>query len=55
MYPTYQVRFGRRGALTFKQVGHGQRGDLADEAIGTLDEPLIHHAFSGALPLVRST
>jgi len=49
MYPTYQIRFGRREALTFTQVGHGQRGDLPADAIGTLDEPLVHHAFSKGL------
>ena len=46
MYPTYQVRFGRREALTFTQVGHGQRGALPPEQVGTLDEPLVHYAFS---------
>ena len=46
MYPTYQVRFGRRDALTFKQVGHGQRSDLTPEQLGTIDEPLLHYAFS---------
>lgn len=46
MYPTYQIRFGRRDALAFKQVGHGQRGDLSPDRIGTLDEPLLHYAFS---------
>ncbi|WP_103028989.1 glycosyltransferase family 2 protein [Salinibacter altiplanensis] len=46
MYPTYQVRFGRREALTFTQVGHGQRGALSPEQVGTLDEPLLHYAFS---------
>ena len=46
MYPTYQVRFGRREALTFTQVGHGQRGALPADQVGTLDEPLLHYAFS---------
>ncbi len=36
MYPTYQVRFGRREALTFTQVGHGQRGALPADQVGTL-------------------
>ena len=46
MYPTYQIRFGQKDALTFTQVGHGQRGDLPPERIGTLQEPLLHYAFS---------
>jgi glycosyltransferase involved in cell wall biosynthesis len=46
MYPTYQVRFGRREALTFTQVGHGQRGALPPEQVGTIDEPLLHYVFS---------
>lgn len=46
MYPTYQVRFGTREALTFKQVGHGQRSALSSDRIGTIDEPLLHYAFS---------
>jgi glycosyltransferase involved in cell wall biosynthesis len=46
MYPTYQIRFGRRDALTFKQVGHGQRGRSVGGAVGTLAEPLLHYAFS---------
>ena len=46
MYPTYQIRFGKREALTFTQVGHGQRGDLSPDRIGTLKEPLLHYAFS---------
>lgn len=46
MYPTYQIRFGSRDALTFTQVGHGQRGSLPAEEVGTLDEPLLHYAFS---------
>ncbi len=46
MYPTYQVRLGHRDALRFDQVGHGQRGALPNEEVGTLDEPLVHYAFS---------
>ncbi|WP_103028987.1 glycosyltransferase family 2 protein [Salinibacter altiplanensis] len=46
MYPTYQVRLGRRDTLRFDQVGHGQRGALPRKDIGTLDEPLLHYAFS---------
>ena len=36
MYPTYQVRFGRRDRLSFVQVGHGQRETTPLERIGTL-------------------
>ena len=46
MYPTYQVRFGRTDALTFTQVGHGQRSALPANRVGTLDAPLLHYAFS---------
>ena len=46
MYPTYQVRFGTREALTFKQVGHGQRSAFPPDRVGTIDEPLLHYAFS---------
>ena len=46
MYPTYQIRFGHRNALSFVQVGHGQRGQLPARRIGTLNEPLLHYAFS---------
>jgi len=46
MYPTYQVRFGRRDKLKFVQVGHGQREDLPPERLGTLREALLHFSFS---------
>ncbi len=46
MYPTYQVRLGRRDALRFIQVGHGQREDLPAEKVGTFDEPYLHYSFS---------
>jgi glycosyltransferase involved in cell wall biosynthesis len=46
MYPTYQVRFGRRDALMFEQVGHGQRSALPSDRVGTIGEPLLHYAFS---------
>jgi glycosyltransferase involved in cell wall biosynthesis len=49
MYPTYQVRFGRREALSFTQVGHGQRSALPPERLGVLEEPLLHYAFSKGL------
>lgn len=46
MYPTYQVRLGRRDRLRFRQVGHGQREDLATERIGIFAEPYLHYSFS---------
>jgi glycosyltransferase involved in cell wall biosynthesis len=46
MYPVYQVRLGRVGALRFRQVGHGQHEDLPSERIAIFDEPYVHHAFS---------
>jgi len=49
MYPCYQVRFGTRHALTFVQVGHGQREDLPSAEIGTLEEPLLHYSFNKGL------
>jgi glycosyltransferase involved in cell wall biosynthesis len=49
MYPTYQVRLGHRERLHFKQVGHGQREDLAPERVDTFDEPYLHYNFSHGL------
>lgn len=49
MYPSYQVRLGRREQLSFVQVGHGQRERLSPESIGTLRTPLVHHSFSKGL------
>jgi glycosyltransferase involved in cell wall biosynthesis len=46
LYPWYQVRLGRRGSLTFVQVGHGQRESLAEDKIGTLRAALFHNSFS---------
>jgi glycosyltransferase involved in cell wall biosynthesis len=48
-YPTYQVRLGRKPALRFIQVGHGQREQLDSERIGTLREPYLHFPFSKGL------
>jgi glycosyltransferase involved in cell wall biosynthesis len=49
MYPTYQVRFGRKESLSFVQVGHGQREALPPERIGTLENALVHYSFSKGL------
>jgi glycosyltransferase involved in cell wall biosynthesis len=46
MYPTYQVRIGKRDHLRFKQVGHGQREDLPGACVGIFDEPYLHFSFS---------
>src|SRR6185295_19437317 len=46
LYPSYQVRFGRRERLRFIQAGHGQREEMPAGRIGTLQSPLIHHSFS---------
>lgn len=49
MYPTYQVRLGKRDHLKFKQVGHGQREDLPPEFISSFEEPYLHYSFSQGL------
>jgi glycosyltransferase involved in cell wall biosynthesis len=47
-YPGYQVRFFHKERLRFIDYGHGQR-EVTNFSIGTLAEPLIHHAFSKGL------
>jgi glycosyltransferase involved in cell wall biosynthesis len=49
LYPSYQVRLGRRDRLSFSQVGHGQRESLSPDRIGTLRHPLVHHSFAKGL------
>lgn len=49
LYPSYQVRFGRRERLRFAQVGHGQQETLPTDRIGTLRAPLVHYSFSKGL------
>lgn len=49
LFPWYQVRFGRKHALRFKQVGHGQRETLDPSRIGTLKSSLLHLNFSKGL------
>lgn len=44
-YPTYQMRLFHRSRMRFQDFGHGQR-ELTDGAIGTIDEPYLHYAFS---------
>ena len=46
LYPSYQVRLGRRGAFRFKMVGHGQHEDIDQSRIGTLKNPYFHYSFS---------
>ncbi|MFZ1539350.1 MAG: glycosyltransferase family 2 protein [Chromatiaceae bacterium] len=49
LYPSYQVRLGHRQRCRFKQVGHGQREDVAPERVGTLQEPYLHYSFAKGL------
>lgn len=49
LFPWYQVRFGRKQTLRFKQVGHGQRETLEPGRIGTLKSSLLHFNFSKGL------
>lgn len=49
MYPTYQVRLSKLGRFRFKQVGHGQREDIEESAVGTLTQPYLHYSFSKGL------
>jgi glycosyltransferase involved in cell wall biosynthesis len=49
MYPTYQVRLGRKRALRFAQVGHGQREDLDPRRVATLQQAYLHYSFSKGL------
>ena len=49
LFPWYQVRFGRKQAVRFKQVGHGQRETLDPGRIGTLKSSLLHFNFSKGL------
>jgi len=46
MYPSYQVRFGRRDQLRFMDHGHGQREVQTPEQVGTLCAALDHFNFS---------
>lgn len=49
LFPWYQVRLGRRDKLRFVQVGHGQREQLPENAIGTLKNSLLHFPFAKGL------
>ena len=49
LYPSYQVRLGRRDKLSFTQVGHGQREMLPPDRVGTLRAPLVHYSFAKGL------
>jgi glycosyltransferase involved in cell wall biosynthesis len=46
MYPTYQMRFLKRGEVRFQQHGHGQREAEVKRGLGTLREPYLHYNFS---------
>ncbi|QYJ00054.1 glycosyltransferase family 2 protein [Thalassovita mediterranea] len=49
MWPSYQVRLGRRDGLRFVQVGHGQREDLPGDRVGVFPEAYLHYSFSHGL------
>jgi len=49
LFPWYQVRLGRRDKLRFVQVGHGQREQVPEHAIGTLKNSLLHFPFEKGL------
>jgi glycosyltransferase involved in cell wall biosynthesis len=49
MYPSYQVRFGRRDLLRFVDHGHGQREALPPDQVGTIEAPFDHYNFSKGL------
>ena len=57
MYPSYQVRLGRRSAFRFKQVGHGQREDLNPERVrARWSRPIsITHSRKGWRSGLKST
>lgn len=44
--PNCQVRFGRKDALRFVQIGHGQREKLTHGLLGRLNESIFHFNFS---------
>ena len=46
MYPSYQVRLTRYPVFKFRQVGHGQKEDMDQSRIGTLNNPYLHYSFS---------
>jgi hypothetical protein len=46
MYPTYQVRLGRRDSLRFIQVGHGQREAPSSGVVATFPVAYLHYSFS---------
>ena len=48
-YPAYQVRLGRNPGLRFVQVGHGQREDLDQSVVGTLESAYLHYSFAKGL------
>lgn len=47
-YPAYQMRFFHKLRARFIDYGHGQR-ETTQHGLGTLQEPLIHYAFSKGL------
>ena len=45
LYPSWQVRLLKRGAVGFRKEGHGQR-EVTDGRLGYIREPYDHYGFS---------
>jgi glycosyltransferase involved in cell wall biosynthesis len=45
LYPTWQLRLLKLGAVRFRKEGHGQR-EVADGPLGYIREPYDHYGFS---------
>ena len=48
MYPSYQLRLLKRGAVRFRKEGHGQK-EIADGPLHYLSEGWVHEGFSKGL------
>lgn len=45
LYPSWQLRLLRKGAVRFRKEGHGQR-EVTDQPLGYIAEPYDHFGFS---------
>jgi glycosyltransferase involved in cell wall biosynthesis len=48
LYPSWQLRMLRKGAVRFRKEGHGQR-EVTDQPLGYVREPYDHYGFSKGL------